>query len=128
MSAPASRLKKTRYMIRFAQVSIVSTFLCGLCGAATVINDGTTELPFSFEKGLVVVNAKIKKNVQVEVVIATGAQYSIADSELLKKYKVPVNSRVAEGPPILITDLYGPIRDVGSVPDVSVGAAKTSSL
>jgi len=122
------QIKKTKYIIRLAQVSIVLALLCGLCGAATIINDASTEVPFSFEKGLVVVKAKIKKDILVEVVIATGSQYSIADSELLKKYKVPIDSRGAERPPILFTDLYGPIPDFVSVPDVSVGTAKTSSL
>lgn len=98
-------------MVRLALVSIISAFLCVPCSAATVVNDATSEVPFSFEKGLVVVKAKIKKDVLVEVILATGAQYSIADAELLEKYKVPINSRGAEGPPILITDIYGPIRD-----------------
>lgn len=117
-------------MMRSVRVSIISAFLCVPCGAATVVDDATTEVPFSFEKGLVVVKARINKDILVDVVIATGAQYSIADSELLKKYRVPLNSRGAAGPPIIITDLYSPIsiRDFISVPDVSVGPAKTSSL
>jgi hypothetical protein len=117
-------------MMSLVRVSIISAFLCVPCGATNVVHDATAEVPFSFEKGLVVVKARINKDLLVDVVIATGAQYSIADSELLNKYKVPLNSRGAAGPPIIITDLYSPIniREFISVPDVSVGPAKTSSL
>lgn len=53
---------------------------------ATTAND----IPFSFENGFIVVEAKIKGDVPVNVVIATGSEYSIASVELLQKYGLQI--------------------------------------
>jgi hypothetical protein len=85
-------------MIRLALVVVIAGYLCVPYIAPTAVNDVSSEVPFSFEKGLVFVKAKIKKDVLIEVVIATGAQYSKADSELLVNYEVPLDSRGAAAP------------------------------
>lgn len=97
------------------------------CSAKPALGDASSEVPFSFEKGFVIVKARIKGNVDVEVVISTGAQYSTVDEGLLNnKYKV---FSIHGGPPILAEEFWDfPIRDFVSVPDLSVGKAKTSSL
>jgi len=46
------------------------------------------EVPFKFEKGLMIVDAKIKGDTPVKVVVATGAQYSIIDSTQMEKHKL----------------------------------------
>jgi hypothetical protein len=51
----------------------------------TVTQDG---IPFKFEKGLVMVDAKIKSDTPVYVVLATGTEYSLIDSSNLQKYKL----------------------------------------
>ncbi|HEV2801733.1 MAG TPA: hypothetical protein VGW12_14760 [Pyrinomonadaceae bacterium] len=48
-----------------------------------------SEVPFSFEKGYVIVRASIKDEKEVEVVLATGSEHSVVDSGLLNKYKLP---------------------------------------
>lgn len=45
-----------------------------------------TEIPFTFHKGLVIVEAKLKDDVSVLVVLATGMEHSTTDPGLLKKY------------------------------------------
>src|SRR5262245_27009613 len=56
-----------------------------LCAGQTTDQDG---IPFKLEKGLVIVDAKIKGNTPVQVVLSTGAEYSIIDTELMQKYKL----------------------------------------
>jgi len=56
-----------------------------VCGAQA---SGQTEIPFKFEKGLIIVDAKIKGDTPVKVVVATGAQYSIIDSSQMEKHKL----------------------------------------
>jgi hypothetical protein len=114
-------------MQRLALVSsIVLTLMYAPCFAKSPLGDTANEVPFSFEKGFVVVKAKIEKNVEVEVIISTGAEYSSADEVLLDKYKI---SRISRGgPPIFLSDIYGPLKVFTSVPDVSIGEAKATSL
>ena len=54
-------------------------------GKAYPVGGAANEVPFSFEKGFLIVKAKIKGNVEVEVIISTAAEYSIADEGLLDK-------------------------------------------
>jgi hypothetical protein len=64
---------------------------------STTLAATATDIPFSFENGFVVVEAKIKENVPVNVVIATGGEYSIADVAFLKQYDLQVMI-VPDGP------------------------------
>jgi hypothetical protein len=112
------------------RLALVGTILLTLmylpCIAKPAVGDAVNEVPFSFEKGFVVVKAKIKRNVDVEVIISTGAEYSSADEGLLDKYEI---SRISRGgPPIILSDIYGPLKVFTSVPDVSIGEAKATSL
>ncbi len=77
---------------------------------ATTVND----VPFSFENGFVVVEAKIKGDVPVHIVVATGSEYSIADMELLQKYELPV--------------YYAPLGPVNGVNDKTYNYTKVSSV
>lgn len=54
---------------------------CAAQSAATA-----TEVPFTFHKGLIIVDAKIKDDVFVSVVLATGTEHSVTDPALMKKY------------------------------------------
>ena len=47
-----------------------------------------TEVPFSVEKGQVIVAPKIHGNVPVEVALATGIEHSLVNAALLSKYKL----------------------------------------
>jgi hypothetical protein len=64
---------------------------------STTLAATATDIPFSFENGFVIVEAKIKENVPVNVVIATGSEYSIADVALLKQYDLQLMI-VPDGP------------------------------
>src|SRR5258708_21733052 len=96
------------------------------CTAMPSVGDPANEVPFSFVKGFVIVKAKIEKHVEVEVIISTGAEYSCADEGLLDKYKI--SGRSLGGSPIFLSDIYDPLRVFASVPDVSIGEAKATSL
>lgn len=65
--------------------------------AATAVSD----VPFALQNGLIMVDAKIKGDVPVVVVVATGMEHSVTDPSLLQKYQLgayyapdgPVNGR-----------------------------------
>lgn len=52
------------------------------------VEDSVVEVPFFFEKGYVIVQAKIKDDVPVDMLLATGAEYSSVDPQFLEKYKL----------------------------------------
>ena len=60
-------------------------FFSTLLGPRTLATT-PTDIPFAFENGFVIVEAKIKNDVPVNVVIATGSEHSIADVALLRQY------------------------------------------
>src|SRR4051794_33980489 len=84
-------------MIRQIVVLVSWILLTTPCAAAPSYASAVNDIPFSFERGLVIVEATIKGNVPVQVVLATGAEHSTADPELLKKYELSV-SYAGEGP------------------------------
>jgi hypothetical protein len=53
--------------------------------------DSGVEIPFTVEKGHLIVSARIKGNTPVEVVLATGAEQSLINGSLLEKYKLPAS-------------------------------------
>lgn len=61
--------------------------LCAPC-AAVPADEAAGEVPFTFEKGYVIVEAKIKDKEPAWVVIATGAEHSTMGGEMLEKYKL----------------------------------------
>ncbi len=87
-------------------------------------SDATIEIPFSFEKGYIVVKGKIKKDTPVEMVVATGSEHSRIDIGLLDKYKLPAYYS-AEGP---VTGFNDKTFSFSAVPDVTLGEAKSRSL
>ena len=93
--------------------------------ASPLPEQSATEVPFTFEKGNVIVQAKIKGKVPVEVVLATGAEHSYVDTGLLDKYKL---QRAYAGIPPVTGSPSDQIYFFSIVPDVSVGEAKATSL
>lgn len=94
--------------------------LSGPTALAAYVND----IPFIFEKGFVVVEAKIKGDVPVNVVIATGSQNSIASVELLKKYELDLYV-AADGP---VTGRNDTTITVTRVSSVRIGDSKSKEL
>lgn len=84
-----------------------------------------TEIPFVFEKGHVVVSAKIKGNIPVEMILSTGAQYSLINAGLLEKYKLQ-GAYTGEG--IITGGDLDQIVVFVPVPDIRVGDVKVTSL
>jgi hypothetical protein len=81
------------------------------------------EIPFSMQKGFVIVEAKIKGNVPVSVVLATGAEHSLTDPSFLKKYDLSAGY-AADGP---VTGRNDKTYEFAVVDKVSVGD-KSKSL
>lgn len=94
------------------------------CAASSIAQDQTVEIPFSFEKGLVIVQAKIKGDVPVELVLTSGAEHSKMDGGLLKKYKLPA-FYYAEAP---VTGNNDRLYSFSTVPDVRVASLSGKSM
>jgi hypothetical protein len=107
------------------RVFAIIMFLAACCltsVAGPKVNSGDFEVPFTFERGNVIVKAKIKGKVPVEVVVATGSKNSLVDAALLEKYRLP-GAYAGVGP---ATGRNDRIYVFSSVPDVTVGEAKAS--
>lgn len=103
---------------------LFAAFLCTPCVAKAAVDDATSEVPFSFEKGHVIVHAKIRNETPVDVILSTGAEHSTVDMGLLEKYKL--QSGYAGEPPV--TGHNDRIYFFSIVPDVRVGGAKATNL
>ena len=95
--------------------------LCAPCAAAPAAEE-SGEVPFSFEKGFVIVPAKIKGKEPVEVIISTGAEFSTVDFGMAQKYKLQL--LYTGVPPI--TGRNDRTISYSQVPDVRVGPAGES--
>lgn len=82
------------------------------------------EIPFTLEKGFIIVPAKILKDVPVDVAISTGSPYSFLNPELIKPHNIHLRY-TAEGP---ITGSHDKIINYAEVPDVIVADQKPISL
>jgi hypothetical protein len=102
---------------------ILLTALCAPCAAAPS-DDAVTEVPFTVEKGHVVVKATIKNDKPVEVVLSTGLEHSLVNPALLEKYKLQA-FYTGVG---VITGHNDRTVTFTNVPDVRVGDTKASSL
>jgi predicted aspartyl protease len=74
-------------MKTFAIVTLI-LLLCASAAGKPTVADTDSEIPFTLEKGHVIVSAKIEGNKPVEVVLATGAEHSLINSTVLEKYKL----------------------------------------
>lgn len=87
--------------------------------------DLISEVPFKFEKGHVLVQAKVKGDRPVEVALATGAEYSVLNFGLLDKYNLQAyytGVGVITGSSLDRTVTYA------MVSDLQIGDVKASSL
>ena len=92
--------------------------------AASQSKPVVVETPFSLQKGFVTVEAKIKENVTVMVILATGTEYSLTDPFLLKKYDLSAGY-APDGP---VTGRNDKTYGFAIVNSVSVGDSKVKSL
>ncbi len=82
------------------------------------------EIPFSIKAGFVVAPAKIKDNVDVNVIVATGSEHSLIDASMLTKYDLKAGYS-ANGP---INGRNDSIYSFAIVPKVRVGDSKVKGL
>lgn len=95
--------------------------LCAPCAAAPAAEE-SGEVPFAFEKGFVIVPAKIRGREPVEVIISTGAEYSSVDMGMVQRHKLQLFFTGV--PPI--TGRNDRTISYSQVPDVKVGPAGES--
>jgi hypothetical protein len=98
-----------RSILPILLLTLLATF-----GAQPTFATSATDTPFSLDGGFVVVEARIKGDVPVHVVIATGAEYSIVDAALMQKYELPA--------------YYAPEGPVNGVNDKTYTFTKVSSV
>jgi hypothetical protein len=106
-------------------IPLVLLLFLGQLAEANTSDDVVADIPFSFENGLVIVAAKIKGDIPVNVVLSTGIEYSIIDMALLEKYKL--QSFYSSDGPVMgrPTDSTYTFTNVSGV---SVGASKSKDL
>jgi hypothetical protein len=102
-------------------------FLCVPCGLrAVAADDAVVELPFAFEKGYVIVQAKVKGDQPIELALMTGLEHSAIDGAMLEKYKLPAYY-TGEGP-VMEGGHYNSLYSYTTVPDLHVGELKLTSM
>ncbi len=94
---------------------------CAPCAAARAA-EAAGEVPFTFEKGYVIVPGKIKGKEPVEFIVSTGAENSTADMSLSLKYNL--QGYYTGVPPV--TGRNDRTISFTKVPDVRVGPAVES--
>ncbi len=106
---------------------VIAILLCGFCihVSARTIDDPITEIPFSFEKGYVIVQAKILGQMPVEMVLATGAEHSTFDGSLIQKYKLSFGYTWDDPKRCNVADCT---YTFANVPNIILGDLKTTSL
>lgn len=100
------------------------TLLFALClpCAAKPDDKAVVEVPFTLEKGHVIVKATIKDDKPVEVVLSTGSEHSLFNALLTEKYKLQLYYTGVG----LVTGHNDRTVTYANVPDVRVGNAKAS--
>ncbi len=77
--------------MRKLALAMTVLFTCLSVQGAPRVEDTTSEIPFTVEKGYVIVQAKILSQMPVEMVLATGAEYSTFNGGMIDKYKLTLN-------------------------------------
>jgi Aspartyl protease len=102
---------------------LLLTLLC-VPNAAKAADNVTVEVPFTLEKGHVIVPAKIQGDKPVEVVLSTGTEHSLVNAALLQKYKLQLYYTGVG----VITGHNDQTVTFANVTDISVGGVEASSL
>lgn len=97
--------------------------LCAPCAAAPA-DEEVGEVPFTFEKGFVIVAGKIKGKEAAEFVVSTGATNSTVDCGARERHKLKLFYTGAG----VITGFNDKTVTFVTVPDVRVGPASAASL
>jgi predicted aspartyl protease len=101
------------------------TFLSASFTVKPAVADADSEIPFTLEKGHVIVAAKINGDKPVEMVLATGAEHSMINGSVLEKYKLRVYY-AADG--FITGSSLDRLITFVNVSDIRVGEVKVSGL
>lgn len=82
------------------------------------------EIPFKLDKGVILIPAKIKKDIAVEVAIASGSQYGFLNSDLALRHKLRL-SYTSDGP---VTGRNDKLIHFVELSDIVVGDLEPESL
>jgi hypothetical protein len=101
--------------------------ICAACffPARVAAADNDSEVPFTLEKGHIIVSAKIRGNTPVEVVLADGAEHSLINTGMLEKYQLRASYT---GEWIITGSSLDKVVYFVTVPDIRVGDIKVASL
>lgn len=116
--------ERKRYEMRIVATSTIALLILLCVPGAAHAADEPSEVPFTLEKGHVIVPAKIQGDKPVEVVLSTGTEHSLVNFSLLQKYKLQL-FYTGVG---VITGHNDQTVTFAKVPDISVGGAKSSGL
>jgi hypothetical protein len=106
-------------MHRLTLAALALLVLCGVPCAAAAPDEAAGEVPFTFEQGYVIVEAKIRGKEPAQVILATGSEFSTIGGEMLEKFKL--QSYYTGVPPITGRNIT-----FAKVPDLRVGPAVES--
>jgi hypothetical protein len=109
-----------KYLVQLALLMMLATQSIAVQQSKPAVS----EVPFSLKRGFVIVEATIKGNVPVHVILATGTENSVTDPSFLKKYDLNAGY-AADGP---VTGRNDKTYDFAIVNDVSVGESKSRSM
>ncbi|HEV7646479.1 MAG TPA: hypothetical protein VGO50_21270 [Pyrinomonadaceae bacterium] len=82
------------------------------------------DLPFTIESGFIIVSARVKKDISVEVALSTGLPSSVVESAPNEKFKLQT-SYTNDGP---VMNKNSKVYLFMDVPDIIVGSAKPTAL
>ena len=71
---------------------MLKLFLCFAVVATGALKCYGGEIPFTLEKGFVIISAKAKKDVPIEAAIFTGSAYSFFNNDVLKRLRLQLSS------------------------------------
>lgn len=107
-------------MKRLLIVASLIAFIAPLSSAQQI----ETEIPFTFEKGHIIVAAKIKDKEPVEMAIATGLEQSTVGAANIKKYNLKIYN-IPSGP---VTGRHDEALYPAEVTDIRLGNSHTHRL
>lgn len=117
--------KKMYTIRRFALTACALLALLLVPYTAKPADNTVVEVPFTLEKGHIIVQAKMHGDKPVEIVLATGAEHSLINALLLEKYKLQA---YYTGEGIITGSSLDRTVTFVNVTDIRLGGVKVTSL
>lgn len=112
--------------MKIVTLAVVFLITC-ICvpGFPRGVDDTTSEIPFTFEKGYVIVQATIQSQAPVEMVLGTGLEHSTFDGGMIGKYKLSLGYTFDDPKRCSLTDCT---YTFSNIPNLTLGKLKPVSL